>query len=240
MNLLNENKIVEASVGLKVFVNLEHNSKGMIEICVKPIVGDNVCENYNLAKFPNPSTLGPLEINSGIIEDNEQFEVCVSDTSSNAGNEICTNGINGPEKQPEYVYLSMAELDDKHGSDTSDFPIIVSIEHNGNGIGRFMIIDSVGTFGTEVDLTEKSSPYIWEPKENFVFNGGFVICTEIIGIRETYKCEPIEIQEGDVYKKIDIKIPETDSGIDIKNLIDFPWKEPLVMDELGGDTENRD
>jgi len=98
---------VNAIAGLKVFVGLEHKGTGIAKICVIPLSDPKVCELFELSTQSSGSYFGPIETNPGSIKENETFRVCVSDANDSSKKENCKQWINGPEKAPEYVSLSM-------------------------------------------------------------------------------------------------------------------------------------
>ena len=95
----------EESSGLKVFVNLYHNARGSAELCVYYLFQDLGCKAINLSDYSSPVKWGPWTFSPGIVKVGKTFTVCV--TNMNTEIERCKAGINGPAKEPEYIYLTM-------------------------------------------------------------------------------------------------------------------------------------
>jgi hypothetical protein len=96
----------EGTAGLKVYVDLYHNRRGSAQLCVSSTYEDLGCKTINLSQYPSPVRSGPWTFSPEMVEVGETFRVCV--TNLNTGEQSrCISGTNGPEKEPEYVSLTV-------------------------------------------------------------------------------------------------------------------------------------
>jgi hypothetical protein len=98
----------EGTAGLKVFVDLYHNRRGSAELCVHSFAQDLGCKTINLSQYPSsPVRSGPWTFSPEIVEVGETFRVCVTNLNTGGQSSRCINGTNSPEKEPEYVSLTV-------------------------------------------------------------------------------------------------------------------------------------
>ena len=88
-----------------MFVDLYHNRRGSAQLCIYSTYEDLGCKTINLSQYPSPVRSGPYTFSPEMVEVGERFTACV--TNLNAGLKRCITRINGPEKEPEYVTLTL-------------------------------------------------------------------------------------------------------------------------------------
>jgi hypothetical protein len=96
----------EGTAGLKVFVDLYHNRRGSAQLCVSSTYEDLGCKTINLSQYPSPVRSGPYTFSPEMVEVGETFRVCITNLNT-GGQSRCISGTNGPEKEPEYVSLTV-------------------------------------------------------------------------------------------------------------------------------------
>ena len=97
----------EGTTGLKVFVDLYHNRRGSAQLCVSSTYEDLGCKTINLSQYPSPVRSGPYTFSPEMVEVGETFRVCVTNLNKGGQSSRCISGTNGPEKEPEYVSLTV-------------------------------------------------------------------------------------------------------------------------------------
>jgi hypothetical protein len=96
----------EGTTGLKVFVDLYHNGRGSAQLCVESSYENLGCKTINLSQYPSPVRSGPWIFSPEMVEVGETFRVCVTNLNT-GGQSRCISGTNGPEKEPEYISLTV-------------------------------------------------------------------------------------------------------------------------------------
>jgi hypothetical protein len=98
----------EGTAGFKVFVDVYHNRRGSAQLCVYATYEDLGCNTINLSQYPSsPVRSGPYTFSPEIVEVGESFRVCVTNLNIGGQSSRCISGTNGPEKEPEYVSLTV-------------------------------------------------------------------------------------------------------------------------------------
>jgi hypothetical protein len=96
------------TAGLKVFVDLYHNRRGSAQLCVSSTYEDLGCKTINLSQYPSsPVRSDPWTFSPEMVEVGETFRVCATNLNTGGQSSRCISGINGPEKEPEYVSLTV-------------------------------------------------------------------------------------------------------------------------------------
>jgi hypothetical protein len=96
----------EGTAGFKVFVDLYHNRRGSAQLCVSSTYENLGCKTINLSQYPSPVRSGPYTFSPEMVEVGETFRVCVTNLNT-GGQSRCISGTNGPEKEPEYISLTV-------------------------------------------------------------------------------------------------------------------------------------
>jgi hypothetical protein len=101
-----EARASQSTVGLRVFVDLYHNQRGSAQLCIHSFDQDLGCKTLSLRQYSSPIRYGSWTFSPGMVEVGETFRVCVTNLNT-GGQSRCISGINGPEKEPEYVSLTV-------------------------------------------------------------------------------------------------------------------------------------
>lgn len=97
----------EGTAGLKVFVDLYHNRRGSAQLCVYSTYQNLGCNTINLSQYTSsPIRSGPYTFSPEMVQVGESFRVCVTNLNT-GGQSRCISGINGPEKEPEYISIAV-------------------------------------------------------------------------------------------------------------------------------------
>src|SRR5215217_2856844 len=123
----------EGTAGLKVFVDLYHNRRGSAQLCVSSTYEDLGCKTINLSQYPSPVRSGPYTFSPEMVEVGETFRVCVTNLNT-GGQSRCFSGTNGPEKEPEYVSLTVPGQSSGSGGITGIPPNQNQVPNQRNGI----------------------------------------------------------------------------------------------------------
>jgi hypothetical protein len=143
----------EGTAGLKVFVDLYHNRRGSAQLCIYSTYEDLGCNTINLSQYPSsPVRSGPWTFSPEMVEVGETFRVCVTNLNT-GGQSRCISGTNGPEKEPEYISLTVP-------GQSSGIPKQGGI--NWGAVCRHQLID----------------PFIKEPCESLTTSDGYTLTSE--------------------------------------------------------------
>jgi hypothetical protein len=110
----------EGTAGLKVYVDLYHN-RSSAQLCVYSTYENLGCKTINLSQYPSPLRSGPYTFSPEMVDVGETFRVCVTNLNK-GGQSRCISGINGPEKEPEYVSLTVARQSSSSSSGITSIP----------------------------------------------------------------------------------------------------------------------
>jgi hypothetical protein len=89
-----------------VFVDIYHNRRGSAQLCVSSSYEDLGCKTINLSQYPSHVISGPWIFSPEMVEVGETFRVCVTNLNT-GGQSRCISGTNGPEKEPEYISITV-------------------------------------------------------------------------------------------------------------------------------------